>query len=80
LGFFLRHNLGALFLNSGKYAEAEKIYLEDLQTFKENGWALKDLYHALVKQNKNAATEKVKIRLDKAWEYADAQLIATANF
>lgn len=69
--FSVRHHLGAALLQSGKNAEAEKVYLEDLNTWKENGWALTGLYEALQKQGRAAEAQRVKSRLDKAWQYAD---------
>jgi tetratricopeptide (TPR) repeat protein len=69
--FSVRHHLGTALLQAGKYAEAEKIYLEDLNTWKENGWALIGLHKALQKQGKIAEAQRVKSRFDKAWQYAD---------
>jgi hypothetical protein len=54
--------------------EAEKIYLEDLKTYKENGWALSGLYNALSRQGKAKEASEVKKRFDKAWKYADVDL------
>ena len=72
--FSVRHQLGATLLRAGKYGEAEKTYLEDLHTWKENGWALNGLYKALQKQGKAAEAQVVKKRFDKAWQYADTDL------
>ena len=77
--FSVRHHLGAVLLEDKKYSEAEKIYLEDLKTFRENGWALIGLYNSLLKQNKNAEAEKVKIRFEKSWEYADVKITSSAG-
>jgi tetratricopeptide (TPR) repeat protein len=75
--FSVRHHLGTALLEAGKYNEAEKIYLEDLNTYKENGWALIGLYQALQKQGKTAEAQSVKARFDKAWKYADAPIVAS---
>jgi len=77
--FSVRHHLGAVLIGAGKYSEAEKIYLEDLKTFRENGWALIGLYSSLLKQGKNAEAEKVKIRFDKAWEFADMNISSSSS-
>ncbi len=74
--FSVRHQLGNALLKAGRYAEAEKVYLQDLATWKENGWALKGLYEALIKQGKTAAAQAVKSRFDKAWQYADFMVTA----
>ena len=49
--FSVRHLLGDVYLKAGKYADAEKVYREDLLEYKENGWALMGLYKSLKKQN-----------------------------
>jgi tetratricopeptide (TPR) repeat protein len=72
--FSIRHHLGAALLEAGKYKEAEKIYLEDLNGYKENGWALIGLYQSLQKQGKTAEAQAAKARFDKAWKYADVQI------
>lgn len=77
--FSIRHHLGAALLNAGKYGEAEKIYLQDLQTWKKNGWALTGLYQSLLKQNKNKQADKIKVALDKAWQYADFTLTSSSE-
>lgn len=70
----IRHELGATLLNAGKFAEAEKVFREDLSIWPENGWSLSGLHTALLKQNKNQEAQAVKTRLDKAWRYADVKL------
>lgn len=72
--FSVRHHLGAVLINTGKFRDAEKIYLQDLQVWKKNGWALAGLYQSLLKQNKKAEAEKIKIAFDNAWQHADFKL------
>lgn len=75
--FSVRHHLGTALLQTGKHAEAEKVYLEDLNTWKENGWALLGLHQALQKQGKATEAKGVKSRFDKAWQYADFNLTSS---
>jgi tetratricopeptide (TPR) repeat protein len=70
----VRQNLGAVLIEVGKYAEAEKVYREDLEEIPENGWALYGLYQALSLQHKLKDAEKVKKRFEEAWKYADIEL------
>ena len=80
IGFFsVRHHLGPVLIKAGKYMDAEKIYLEDLATFAENGWALIGLHQALLKQGKNKEAENVKRRFDKAWQYADIKISSSSS-
>ena len=69
--FSNRLRLGQWLIKLGKAAEAEKAYQEDLFTFPENGWALSGLQKALAAQGKKSEAAAVKVRLDKAWQYAD---------
>ncbi|OJV75575.1 MAG: hypothetical protein BGO34_01115 [Bacteroidia bacterium 44-10] len=77
--FSVRHHLGAVLLKAGKYQEAEKVYREDLQIWKRNGWALIGLYHALVGQNKDTEAQSVKSDFDNAWQYADRELVSSSS-
>lgn len=72
--FSVRHHLGAVLLKAGKYSEAEKVYNRDLQTWRNNGWALIGLYNALVMQKKNDQAAATKLRFNKSWLYADVKI------
>ncbi|HMO40744.1 MAG TPA: hypothetical protein PKC76_13160 [Saprospiraceae bacterium] len=72
--FSVRHHLGAVLLEAGRFAEAEKAYREDLQVFKKNGWALHGLAKALEGQGKRAAAADVWSQFENAWQYADITL------
>jgi tetratricopeptide (TPR) repeat protein len=77
--FSVRHHLGKVLLDAGKYAEAEKIYLQDLQTYHENGWALAGLYTALQKGGRIKEVDDVKKRFNKAWQYADIKISSSSS-
>ena len=72
--FSVRHHLGALFLEMGRYEEAEKVLKEDLVKYPENGWALSGLMVSLEKQNKKEEAEDAKNRFEKAWQWANVEL------
>lgn len=74
--FSVRHHLGRAFLEAGKYADAEKVYAEDLHTWKENGWALRGLHQALQKQGKLLEAKQALNRFKKAWSHADIDISA----
>jgi tetratricopeptide (TPR) repeat protein len=72
--FSVRHYLGAVLLKAGKYTDAEKVYTEDLQTWKKNGWALIGLYHSLMAQGKNRDARVCMSAFNEAWKYADMKI------
>ncbi len=69
-----RQNLGAILMKDQKYAEAEKIYKEDLAVLRQNGWSLMGLYQSLKAQGKLEEAKAVKAEYDKAWADADIEL------
>ncbi len=77
--FSVRHHLGAVLLKAGKSTEAEKVYRQDLLTWKKNGWALIGLYNSLVQQQNTSEAHVVKSAFDRSWEYADIQIATSSS-
>lgn len=77
--FSVRHHLGAVMIQAGKYSEAEKVYREDLQTWKKNGWALIGLYNSLILQGMDTAAQAVKSDFDQAWQHADVKIVSSSS-
>jgi tetratricopeptide (TPR) repeat protein len=73
----VRHSLGAVLLDAGLAAEAEKVYLEDLAIHRENGWSLYGLQQSLRKQGKASEAAALEQRFKKAWEGADVHLLSS---
>jgi tetratricopeptide (TPR) repeat protein len=73
----IRHSLGAALLKAGHYAEAEKVYREDLQRFPENGWSLFGLTQALQAQGKKTDAAAAEARFRQAWANTDVILTAS---
>ena len=69
-----RQNLGAVLMKDNKYAEAERIYKEDLEVLRQNGWSLMGLYQSLKAQGKEVEANAIKAEYDKAWVDADVKL------
>lgn len=67
----VRHTLGAVYLKSGKYAQAEQTYREDLAKWRDNGWSLYGLSRALEEQGKMEAAQAVRAKFERVWEGAD---------
>jgi predicted Zn-dependent protease len=73
----VRHSLGAVLLEAGRAAEAEKVYLDDLEENPENGWALMGLMKSCEAQGKAKEAADAKTRFERAWKAADIQIAAS---
>lgn len=69
-----RLQLGAVLLDAGKPADAEKAFREELKRNPENGWSLHGLARALKAQGKKQEAKEVADRFAKAWANADVDL------
>jgi tetratricopeptide (TPR) repeat protein len=69
-----RQVLGAVLLEAGQTREAETIYREDLQRFRENGWSLFGLMRSLEDQGRRADAAAAEQRFRKAWSRSDVVL------
>lgn len=76
--FPARHELGALLLKTGKPAEAEAVYREDLKRNPANGWALFGLGQALKAQGRTRQARDAERAFNEAWKQADITLTASA--
>ena len=63
----VRHALGALLMKNGQAAEAERIYLEDLERNRNNGWGLIGLQQAYRAQGKMDLANKLEASILAAW-------------
>jgi len=70
----LRESLGAALLLSGKPADAERVFREDLVKHPRNARALFGLHESLVKQGKTADAAWVQRAFEDAWKNADSKL------
>lgn len=66
-----RHTLGAVLLKAGRPADAEAVYLEDLERWPGNGWSLLGLSRSLRAQGKLDAAAAAQARFEAAWKGAD---------
>jgi tetratricopeptide (TPR) repeat protein len=72
-----RQVLGALFLESGRAADAEAVYREDLERFPENGWSLFGLWQSLAAQQRDEEARQARARFERAWTRADVTLTSS---
>ena len=75
--FPVRQSLGAILLQSGKAADAEPVYREDLRRNPGNGWSLFGLAQSLRAQGKTAEAARVDEAFKKSWAQADVTLTAS---
>ena len=73
--FAARHWLGAALVEAKRFAEAERVYREDLARHPHNGWALVGLQQALKGQGKG--TSEVDEDLRASWSRADVRISAS---
>jgi tetratricopeptide (TPR) repeat protein len=73
----VRHALGAMLMDAGRHADAERVYREDLDQYPENGWSLYGLSRALQAQGKKIDAATVSARFDTIWKFADVKLHAS---
>lgn len=71
----VRHALGALLMAEGRHEEAKAVYLQDLQKYPENGWALLGLSQALAAAGEDTAG--VDARRAAVWSRADVKPVAS---
>lgn len=69
-----RQNLGSVLLKAKQYETAEKIFKEDLEVLRQNGWSLIGLYNCLEAQGKFKEANAIKKEFEKAWEHADIEI------
>ncbi|RAJ15634.1 tetratricopeptide repeat protein [Arenibacter echinorum] len=67
----VRQTLGAALVKAQKYEEAEKVYKEDLEIVRQNGWSLIGLHESLIGQGKLEEAKKIKQEFENSWEHAD---------
>lgn len=72
-----RQNLGAVLMNVGDFEAAEKIFKEDLDILRQNGWSLMGLYNSLKAQGKLKEAQVIKAEFDKAWQHADIDIVTS---
>ncbi len=69
--YSVRLSLGVAYLKAKRASDAERVYLEDLKTFPENGWALMGLSQSLKAQGKNDEATAVEERRQRSWKNSD---------
>ncbi len=67
----VRHTLGAVLLEAGRHADAERVYREALAIHQDNGWCLKGLAAALRAQGREDEAAAVDARFAEMWVRAD---------
>lgn len=69
-----RHALGAVLVQEGRFAEAERVYREDLRRLPNNGWSTYGLAKALAGQGKLGPAKVAMDRFNWIWASADTKI------
>ena len=72
--FSVRHHLGAIQIEAGRYDDAIKTYEEDLKRLPKNGWAHHGLKLAYEKQDNKAKVAAMERLIAKSWATADVKI------
>lgn len=72
-----RQALGAVLLDAGRAADAEAIYLADLEQYPSNGWSLYGLARSLKDQGRADEASWAEEGFERAWARADVELSAS---
>ena len=74
LGNVCTRSCGFCAVSTGKPAEAEMVYREDLKSFPANGWSLLGLQQSLDAQEKSDEALVTGAQFETAWQFADVTL------
>lgn len=75
LPFAARHWLGAALLQAGRYADAERVYQEELEDHPHNGWSLLGLQQALA--GRGSSSPEVDADLAASWARSEVWIRAS---
>ena len=75
LPFSARHWLGSALLKLKMFAEAEKVYREELLDHPNNGWSLYGLKESLKAQNKEQ--EQIEVQFNNSWSRSDTLIVGS---
>src|SRR5690606_14048278 len=65
----VRHTLGAILLDAGRAADAERVYRDELKRNPGNGWSLYGLAQSLEAQGKATEAKAARSDFDLAWQH-----------
>ncbi len=72
--FSVRHQLGSVYLEAGKYDEAILVYQKDLEWWPKNGWALHGLKRAYELKKDLKSLTAIENQLQTVWAHANIVL------
>ncbi|MHC4447639.1 MAG: tetratricopeptide repeat protein [Planctomycetota bacterium] len=66
-------------MKAGRYADAERVYREDLAKWRGNGWSLYGLSRALEEQGKTDEALAVRQEYERAWAGAEERITTSCK-
>ena len=73
----LRHTLGVLLLEDGRFQEAEGVYRADLARHADNGWSLHGLAECLRRLGRAEEAARVQKQFETVWTHSDIEIAAS---
>jgi tetratricopeptide (TPR) repeat protein len=70
----VRESLGAVLLGASRFAEAERVFREDLQRNPRNGRSLFGLWQTLILRGNDSGAARLETEFKEAWKHAEVQL------
>jgi len=70
----VRHTVGDVLMEAGRFEEAEVVYWAALRRYPNNGWSLHGLWKSLLAQGKTDRAAAVEKRFRKSWAGSDVDL------
>ncbi len=72
--FSVRHHLGDVMVEAGRYKQAIEIYQQDLGVFPKNGWAYAGLYNAYLGTGNTEKAAEAKMNYEEAFRFSNIDL------
>jgi tetratricopeptide (TPR) repeat protein len=73
----VRHTLGAVLIEAGKFDEAAEVYRQDLTKWPNNGWSLYGLTRCQEAKGAADQAQATRTQFNKAWSRADTKIGAS---
>ncbi len=70
----VRHTLGAVYVKSGQWDDAERVYRDDLAKWPNNGWSLLGMSQALAGKGDKAGAARARAAFQEVWRGSPVEI------